>query len=89
MAVSLAEPVAAQLRLPASVLLTIFGVAIGALALVLRSGSFGPGTQDVAEAVTDMPLGSEALLFLFLPVLLFRSAMNTDARQLAEDAGLV
>ncbi|GBD49876.1 cation:proton antiporter [Methylopila sp. Yamaguchi] len=88
-AVSLAEPVAARLRLPASVLLAIFGVAIGALALALRSGSFGAKAQDVAAAVTNLPLGSDAFLFLFLPVLLFQSAMNTDARQLAEDASSI
>lgn len=88
-AVSLAEPIAARVRLPASVLLAIFGVAIGTAALFLRSGALGEGALHAAEAITDLPLGADAFLFLFLPLLLFQSAMNTDARQLAEDASSI
>lgn len=87
--VSFAEPVAARLRLPASVFLAVLGVGVGAAALFLRSGAFGEGARSAAEAITDLPLGADGFLFLFLPVLLFQSAMNTEARQLLEDASSI
>ncbi|WP_020180197.1 cation:proton antiporter [Methylopila sp. M107] len=87
--VSFAEPVAARLRLPASVFLAVLGVGVGGAALFLRSGALGEGALHAAEAITDLPLGADGFLFLFLPVLLFQSAMNTEARQLVEDASSV
>ncbi|HVI27903.1 cation:proton antiporter [Hansschlegelia sp.] len=88
-AVSFAEPVATRLRLPASVFLAVFGVVIGTVALALRNGAAGEGVAHLAETITDLPLSSDAFLFVLLPVLLFQSAMNTDARHLVEDASSV
>lgn len=85
-AVSLAEPLAARVKLPASVLLAIFGVAIGAAALFFQSGAFGETVRQGAETVAGLPLDSDAFLFIFLPLLLFQSSLNTDARQIVEDA---
>jgi CPA1 family monovalent cation:H+ antiporter len=87
-AVSLAEPIAARVRLPASVLLALFGLAIGAIGLALRSGAFGPAGEEAAR-YTELPLESEGFLFVFLPLLLFQSAMNTDLRQVIDDASSI
>ncbi|GLK81283.1 cation:proton antiporter [Methylopila turkensis] len=84
--VSLAEPAAARVRLPASVLLALFGVVLGSVGLVLHAGALGPAGRSLAAAITDLPLNAEAFLFVFLPLLLFQSAMNTDVRHVLEDA---
>lgn len=89
LAVSFAEPVAARLRLPSSVFLAVFGVAIGAVALALQGGVGGETAAVLAATVTELPIDSDVFLFVFLPVLLFQSAMNTDARQLVDDASSV
>jgi CPA1 family monovalent cation:H+ antiporter len=88
-AVSFSEPIAARMRLPASVFLAIFGLVIGAGALFLQSGAFGSGAEHAAEMIADLPLGSDAFLFVFLPLLLFQSAMNTEFRQIVDDSSTI
>lgn len=88
-AVSFAEPFAARLRAPSSVLLAVFGVVVGAGALFLQSGALGETARGAAEAITNLPLDSDAFLYIFLPALLFQSAMNTDARHLVADASSI
>jgi CPA1 family monovalent cation:H+ antiporter len=86
---SLSGPVAARIKLPASVLLAVVGVVIGLAAAFLQTGALGPATAEAARAVADLPLDSDAFLYVFLPILLFQSALNTDVRQVVEDASSI
>lgn len=70
------EPLARRLRLPLSLVLTLAGAAIG-LALEFESH----GLQSA------LSLSSEAFLYLFLPILLFETAIEIDVRRLLDDVG--
>jgi CPA1 family monovalent cation:H+ antiporter len=87
--VSLLLPVAERMRVPHAVLLAAAGCLIGG-----AIAGFGAGTglvvaDDVLQALGRMNLSSETFLFIFLPALLFETALNVDVRRLAEDVGPV
>jgi CPA1 family monovalent cation:H+ antiporter len=71
-----AEPLARRLRLPLSLVLTVVGAAIGL------------GSElDSLGVRTSLTLSSEAFLYLFLPILLFETAIEIDVRRLLADMG--
>ena len=69
------EPIARRLNLPLSLVLVVVGAALG-LAL---------GEDSAIGALLN--ISSEAFLYLFLPILLFETAIEIDARRLFEDVG--
>lgn len=83
--VSLAEPLAARLRLPSSVILAVLGILIGTASTLIDASS-SPTMGALAETVADLPINSHVFLFIFLPALLFQGALNIDARDMVEDA---
>jgi len=70
------EPVARRLALPLSHVLVIVGAALG-FAMDLTEQPFGD----------SLSLSSEAFLYIFLPILLFETAIEIDVRSLLEDLG--
>lgn len=82
--VSLAEPLAQRLHLPASVILALIGLVIGATATVLAHSA--GGLSAWGEAIGELPINSQVFLFIFLPALLFHGALNVDVRDMAGDA---
>lgn len=62
-----------RIRLPFTVALVLLGIGIAELA------GYGP---PALEALTRYELSPELILFVFLPTLIFESALNLDARQL-------
>ncbi|WP_114395112.1 cation:proton antiporter [Oleisolibacter albus] len=87
--ISLLPPLAQRLRLPYTVLLAAVGVALGlAQATVGRGPPEGMGAMgDFLRATGDLELSSSAFLYLFLPVLLFETALSIDVRRLLDDFG--
>jgi CPA1 family monovalent cation:H+ antiporter len=83
--VSLADPLAARLRLPSSVILAAAGLLIGTVAAVVGASSV-PAMAAIAGTIGTLPINSHVFLFIFLPALLFQGALNIDARDMAEDA---
>jgi CPA1 family monovalent cation:H+ antiporter len=83
--ISFAEPLAQRLRLPASVMLAIIGIAIGAAAALL-AGQSGSAIGSMAQDFAELPISSAVFLFIFLPALLFQAALTIEVRDLAEDA---
>ncbi|MGE0120989.1 MAG: cation:proton antiporter [Dongiaceae bacterium] len=83
--VSLLPPVANRLNLPLSVLLALVGCALGSLVVVGRglpeTGFFG----DFVTALRGFEISPEALLYIFLPTLLFEAALLIDVRRLMDD----
>jgi CPA1 family monovalent cation:H+ antiporter len=84
--VTLAEPVAARLRIPFSVLLAVLGVALGAASLALLHLDFSPTASRLAHLIVDLPIDSNVFLFVFAPLLLFQTALAIEARPMTEDA---
>jgi CPA1 family monovalent cation:H+ antiporter len=84
--VGLAQPLAARLRLPPTVLLAAIGTGLGGLAVFVLTSGHLHQLDGVARTVTTLPISSSAILFIFLPLLLFQAAMMMDARRLLDDA---
>ncbi|MFC5067447.1 cation:proton antiporter [Flaviflagellibacter deserti] len=86
--VSMVEPIAARLRVPTSVAFALLGIGIGVVSLVLQHYyAFDP--NGVVQLIVNPPVASSVFIFVFLPILVFQSAVNIDVRQIAEDAGPV
>jgi monovalent cation:H+ antiporter, CPA1 family len=76
------QPLAAKLRLPPAVLLAGFGIAIGAASSLLPHGAFGAAMLTFKE----LPLSSETIIYVFLPLLVFEAGITSDVRRIVEDA---
>ena len=87
--IALIQPLAGRLSLPPSVLLAAVGVLIGAGATYLLFTPLTDTFNEVARAFVDLPVSSETFLYVFLPALLFQTALSLDVRRMAEDAAPV
>src|SRR5262245_8521735 len=87
--VSLLQPLATRLRLPASVLLAAVGISIGAASTFLAHAETGGTLGAVARIFVDLPVDSNTFLYVFLPALLFQSALSIEVQRIIEDAGPV
>jgi CPA1 family monovalent cation:H+ antiporter len=83
--ISLAQPLAGIVRLPFSVLLAVIGIIIGAGATFLWYTELTDAFNEIARAVLDFPVGSTVFLYVFLPTLLFQTALTLDVRRMAPD----
>ena len=72
--VVLTEPIARRVNLPLSIVLVIVGAALG----------FTIDPENVALSVS-LTIPSEAFLYIFLPILLFETAIDIDVRRLLAD----
>ncbi|NTV70335.1 MAG: cyclic nucleotide-binding domain-containing protein [Azonexaceae bacterium] len=68
------EPIARRVNLPLSITLVIVGAFLG---FIIDIGN--------AVSITAMTISSEAFLYLFLPILLFETAIDIDVRRLLAD----
>ncbi|PWC31773.1 cation:proton antiporter [Azospirillum sp. TSO22-1] len=84
--VSALPPLAARLRVPYTVLLAAAGIALGALikGATVLDGLAGP-LGDFFVSLSGLDLSSETLLYIFLPILLFETALAIDVRRLIDD----
>lgn len=76
------QPVAARLRLPPPVLLAIFGIGIGAASSFVPQGAF----DGVGRLLQGLPISSETIIYVFLPLLVFEAGITSDVRRILEDA---
>jgi len=90
--IALLPPLAERLRLPYTVLLAALGVGLGLFIGTAGAleGLIGPGVLvDFARALSSIEITSAIFLWVFLPLLLFESAIELDSRALIEDAAPV
>ena len=87
--IGLIQPLAERLRLPPSVLLAGVGILIGAVATYLLYTTTTDAFNDVANVFLNLPIDSETFLYIFLPALLFQTALTLDVRRTLEDAAPV
>lgn len=85
-------PLAERLRLPYTVLLAILGCCLGLLtgfAGPLEAALVDSDMLDFIAAISELEVSSAVFLWVFLPLILFHSAMELDSRALLEDIGPV
>lgn len=84
---SLLLPIANRINFPYTVLLAVAGSLLGGIVL-LATGSELPGIiGDFLSALRALDITSEVVFFVFLPALIFESALNINARNLITDLG--
>ncbi|WP_051328842.1 cation:proton antiporter [Geminicoccus roseus] len=80
---------AERLRLPATTVLALGGIAIGSV-LYLAGGEVAATlptqVSHLLGDLADLSIPPDTLLLIFLPVLLFESSISLDARALRDDA---
>ena len=81
--VSFMPPLAGRLRLPYSVLLAIVGFILG---VVIHVHGWAPAVMvDFLDTLEHFEISSETFLYVFLPVLLFETALAMNVRRLMDD----
>ena len=93
----LMAPVAARSRIPYTVLLAVIGIALGFAAQEFGVDPGGGGHDpyddhgggsfwfQLFNSIAGLRITSEVILFLFLPALVFESALSLDLRKLLAD----
>jgi CPA1 family monovalent cation:H+ antiporter len=82
---SLLPAVAQRLKLPYSVLLALAGSALGLLVAARDLMPAGSIAADFLTALASFHISSEAFLVIFLPALLFETALAIDVRRMLND----
>jgi monovalent cation:H+ antiporter, CPA1 family len=83
--IGLMQPLAARLKLPLTVVLAIVGILIGAGATFLLQTNITNAFDQFARSILLLPIGSEVFLYVFLPTLLFQTALTLEVRRMLED----
>ncbi|MFA8383999.1 MAG: cation:proton antiporter [Pelagibaca sp.] len=83
--IGVAEPLAARLRLPYSVILASIGILIGLGAIFFLRTEFTDALNPVARAILDLPIRSNVFLYVFLPTLLFQATLGMNLRRMLDD----
>lgn len=83
--IGVAEPLAAGLRLPYSVILAVLGVLIGLGAIFFLRTELTDALNPVAEAILGLPIRSNVFLYVFLPTLLFQATLGMNLRRMLDD----
>jgi len=80
------QPLAAKLRLPPAVVLAGFGIAIGTASGLLSHTPVAGRLAALAELFGNLPITSETIIYVFLPLLVFEAGITSDVRRILEDA---
>jgi CPA1 family monovalent cation:H+ antiporter len=83
--IGVAEPLAARLRLPYSVILAVLGILIGSGAAFFLHTDLTDALNPVAEAILDLPIRADVFLYVFLPTLLFQATLGMNLRRMLDD----
>ncbi|WP_417768055.1 cation:proton antiporter [Stappia sp.] len=87
--ISLIQPLARRLKVTSSVLLALVGIGIGVVSAWLLYTPRTDAFNDIAAVFVNLPLNSQGILHLFLPVLLFQTTLTLDIRRMVDDAGVI
>ncbi|RFP90241.1 sodium:proton antiporter [Rhodobacteraceae bacterium 63075] len=83
--VGIAEPLAARLRVPYSVILAALGMLIGVGAVFFLRTDITDALNPMAEAILALPIRSNVFLYVFLPTLLFQATLGMNLRRMLDD----
>ncbi len=88
--VSVLMPIAERLNTPYTVLLAAVGLLIGSIILAMGANPASDFFESYEGGLADFfSLDSEAILFVFLPILLFEIAIAVNVRRLLDDLIIV
>jgi len=80
-----AEPLAARLGIPYSVILATLGIMIGSGAIFFLRTDLTDALNPVAEAILGLPIRSNVFVYVFLPTLLFQATLGMNLRRMIDD----
>jgi CPA1 family monovalent cation:H+ antiporter len=80
---------ARRINLPYTVLLAVVGLGLGGIIVVARNSAGLGALGDFLHALDGFSIPAEAFLAIFLPTLLFETALAIDIRRLMEDVAPV
>jgi CPA1 family monovalent cation:H+ antiporter len=80
-----AEPLAARLRLPYTVILAALGILIAAVATFLLRTEYTDAFNSIAAAILALPIRSNVFLYVFLPTLIFQATLGMNLRRMIDD----
>jgi len=83
--IGVAEPLAARMRLPYSVILAVLGVLIGLGATFFLRTDLTDALNPVSRAILELPIRSNVFLYVFLPTLLFQATLGMNLRRMLDD----
>ncbi|WP_339112012.1 cation:proton antiporter [Thioclava sp. GXIMD2076] len=83
--IGVAEPLAARLRLPYSVIIAALGMLIGSAAIFFLQTTLTDALNPVAEAILGLPIRANVFLYIFLPLLLFQVTLGMNLRRMMDD----
>lgn len=84
---SLLLPLANRINFPYTVLLALAGTLLGVLVMLWGGQVRGGLLGDFLNALETLNITSEVVFFVFLPALIFESALNINTRHLMADLG--
>src|SRR5579864_3605268 len=87
--VGLTQPLALRLRLPPTVLLAVMGVAIGGTSALLLHANFTGWPVAIGAVFRNLPIDSQAFIYVFLPLLVFEAGITIDVRRMLQDAVVI
>lgn len=80
---------ARRINLPYTVLLALVGLGLGGIIVLTRNAAWLGPVGDFLHALDHFDIPAEAFLAIFLPTLLFETALAIDIRRLMEDVAPV
>ncbi|MFC0198995.1 cation:proton antiporter [Paracoccus rhizosphaerae] len=83
--IAAAEPLAARLSLPFSVMLAAIGILIGGGAIFLLRTELTDTLNPIAESVLSLPIRSSVFMYVFLPTLIFQATLEMNIRRMLDD----
>ncbi|WP_432470996.1 cation:proton antiporter [Amphritea sp. HPY] len=84
---SLLLPLANRISFPYTVLLALAGGILGAITMAMGEGTHPTILSDFLSSLQALDITSDVVFFVFLPALIFESALNINARHLMADIG--
>lgn len=83
--IGLSEPLAERLRLPATVILALLGIAIGVGSAWIVASRENAMLTSAAALIQGLPIRSNLFLYVFLPTLIFQVSLSIDLRRMLDD----
>ncbi|WP_299359371.1 cation:proton antiporter [uncultured Paracoccus sp.] len=83
--IGIAEPLAARLLVPYTVILAVLGLTIGAGAIFFLRTDLTDALNPVSAAIINLPIRSNVFLYVFLPTLIFQATLGMNIRRMADD----
>ncbi|RJL04949.1 sodium:proton antiporter [Paracoccus aestuarii] len=83
--IAAAEPLAARISVPFSVMLAAVGILIGGGAILFLRTDLTDTLNPIAEGILSLPIRSSVFMYVFLPTLIFQATLEMNIRRMLDD----